>query len=73
MNVEIFGLDSMYMDDCKEMDAKIFQHDGFIDVKFPQDVEVSTDFKNYCASIYCTSKRMGMVIGFNEYFSITIN
>ena len=73
MNIEIFGLDNLYWNDCEEIGGKVYPHDGFIDVKFPQDVELSTVFKNNCVSIYCTSKRMGIVIGSNQYFSITIN
>lgn len=73
MNVEIYGLDSIYWHDCEEMAAKIYPHDGVIDVKFPQDIEISTDFKNGCICIYCTSKKFGTVINFDEYFQITIN
>lgn len=74
MNIEIYGLNPKYIDQCKAMDAKIYPLKGVIDVNFPQDVEMRTDVQHKQLFIYSPKNSInGMLINFGDYFTITIN
>lgn len=70
MRITIIGLDNDYLDCVKEMGGRIHAHDGVIDVNFPQSVSMWVD--NVNSVINFTSPTVGMVIGFEDFFTIEI-
>lgn len=71
MRITIIGLDAEYKDCALEMGAKIYEHDSVIDCNFPPEVSIMTDSDLENVSI--TSPTVGMVLDFNEFFTITID
>lgn len=69
MRISIYGLDPHYMDAVLEMGGTCYEHDGVVDVKFIDCVDIMTD--GTCINL--TSASVGMVLSYDEFFSISID
>ncbi len=72
MSITIYGLDNDYSDCALDMGSKIYYfHDGVIDCKFPETVDISTDDTRVYISDRVTTASMSL--GFDEFFTIQID
>lgn len=71
MSITIYGLDKDYAYCAQKMGAKIYPHDGVIDCKFPETVDISTCDTRVFISDHITVESMSLE--FDEFFSIQID
>lgn len=71
MSITIYGLDDDYADCVCEMEAKIYPHDGVIDCKFSETVDIAID--DTTVNLIEGNTGMGMSLGFDDFFTIQID